>query len=93
MTDAALTIRPATDDDAVAVHRLAALDSSSPPTGEILLGQVGNEIWAALDIESGIAVADPFRPSGEVVELLRLHAEGTERPQRRPLARLLARAA
>lgn len=93
MTDTALTIRPAHDNDAVAIHSLAALDSSLPPTGNVLVGEVGGELWAALDIDSGVAVADPFRRSGEVVELLKVHAAGERRPQRRPLARLLARSA
>ncbi len=92
MTNSTLTIRPAHDNDVVAIHSLAALDSSSPPTGNVVVGEVGGELWAALDVDSGAAVADPFRPSGEVVDLLRLHAESERRPQR-SLARLLARAA
>lgn len=93
MTNSALTIRPATRDDTVALHHLAVLDSSSPPTGTVLIGEVGSEIWAALDIDSGAAIADPFRPSAEVVDLLRVHADAGEHRQRRPLARLLARVA
>ena len=95
MTDT-LTIRRADAADAGALVRLAALDSASPPTGEALLAEVGDELWAAVEIDSGAAIADPFRPSGELVELLRLRAslaDGAERPQRRALARLLPRAA
>ena len=77
-----LTIRPATQADAVALHRLAALDSASPPTGETLVAEVGGELWAALDLDTGVAIADPFRPSGELVGLLRFHAARTdERPR------------
>jgi hypothetical protein len=66
-----LTIRPATTADKFAVRRLAVLDSASPPTGELLLAEMDGELWAALSVDTGEAVADPFRPSGDLVELLR----------------------
>jgi hypothetical protein len=69
-----LTIRTATTSDQFAIRRLAVLDSASPPTGEVLLGEMDGELWAAVSVDSGDAIADPFRPSGDVVELLRLHA-------------------
>jgi hypothetical protein len=69
-----LTIRLATIADESAVSRLAALDSSTPPTGEVLLAEMGHELWAALSLDTGAAVADPFRPSADLVELLRLRA-------------------
>jgi hypothetical protein len=69
-----LTIRTATTSDQFAIRRLAVLDSASPPTGEVLLGEMDGELWAAVSVDSGHAIADPFRPSGDVVELLRLHA-------------------
>ena len=34
-----------------------------------------SELWAAIEVDSGAAIADPFRPSGDVVELLRFRAE------------------
>jgi hypothetical protein len=96
MTDRTLTIRRADASDTGALVRLAALDSASPPTGEALLAEVGGELWAAVEVESGAAIADPFRPSGELVDLLRLQTSleaGAERSMRRSLARLLPRAA
>ncbi len=89
-----LTIRPASQTDAVALHRLAALDSASPPTGEMLVAEVDGELWAALDVSTGVAIADPFQPSGELVGLLRFRAarsNGDARvrlPKRRLLPRL-----
>jgi hypothetical protein len=71
-----LIIRRATGADASAVRRLAALDSAFPPTGDVLLAEMGDELWAALSVDTGAAVADPFRPSGELVDLLRLRADG-----------------
>jgi len=93
MTENTLTIRPADLADLAGLDRLAALDSASPPTGDVLVAEVGGELWAALEIETGAAIADPFRPSGDLVELLRLHASGERSSARRPLARLLPRAA
>ena len=69
-----LTIRPATTADQFAIRRLAVLDSASPPTGEVLLAEMDGELWAALGVETGAAIADPFRPSADVVELLRFRA-------------------
>ena len=93
MTDKTLTIRLAEVADTHALARLAALDSSSPPTGAALVAEVGDELWAAIEIDSGTAIADPFRPSGEVVDLLRLHANEGVRRERRAFARVLPRAA
>jgi hypothetical protein len=94
MTDTALTIRRATADDAFAVKRLAAIDSAAPPTGDLLLAEMGEELWAAVSLDTGAAIADPFRPSGDIVDLLRFRAERLDgHPHIRPLARLLPRAA
>jgi hypothetical protein len=96
MTDKTLTIRRADSSDAGALVRLAALDSAFPPTGDALLAEVGGEVWAAVEIDSGAAIADPFRPSGELVDLLRLQVslDGRgARSERGALSRLLPRAA
>ena len=74
MSGAAMTIRFATDGDARDVARLSALDSSTIPQGPLLLAFVDGELWAAVAIGRGAAIADPFRPSGPVVELLRARA-------------------
>jgi hypothetical protein len=94
MTDKTLTIRPADLADLAALDRLAALDSASPPTGDVLVGEIAGELWAAVEVDTGAAIADPFRPSGELVDLLRLHARGESRTSERgTLARLLPRVA
>jgi predicted transcriptional regulator len=69
-----MTIRYASDRDAAHLARLAALDSSRVPDGALLLAFVDGELWAAVAIARGVAIADPFRPSGPVVELLRARA-------------------
>jgi hypothetical protein len=88
----ALTIRRADLADLAALDRLAALDSTTAPTGDVLVAEVAGELWAALELASGTVIADPFRPSGELVELLQLHARGSQRPAR-ALGRLLPRVA
>ena len=94
MTENTLTIRPADLADLAALDRLAALDTASPPTGDVLVAEVGRELWAAVEVDSGAAIADPFHPSADLVELLRLHARGRARSAPRAgLGRLLPRAA
>jgi hypothetical protein len=91
-----LTIRLATSSDEFAVRRLAALDSASPPTGDVLLAEMGNELWAALSVDTGTAIADPFRPSGDLVDLLQFRADrlaGEARGRGRARLHLLPHAA
>jgi hypothetical protein len=85
-----VTIRYAVEDDAPALARLAALDSARTPAGPVLLAEVGDELWAAMAIHHdpsrrSSAIADPFRPSGPLVELLQARARQLtgERPRRR----------
>jgi hypothetical protein len=69
-----IVIRLAERDDAVAVHRLAQLDSAAPPAGPVLLAEAGGEARVALSLSDGRAVADPFFPTLHLVALLRVHA-------------------
>jgi hypothetical protein len=85
-----LVLRPATSADTADLERLAALDSAMPLAGEVLLAYAGGEVRAALSVDSGRAVADPFWPSADLVELLQ--AAAGERPRRR-LRRRVARPA
>jgi hypothetical protein len=75
-----LVLRPATSADSDGLERLAALDSARPLSGDVLVAAAGGELRAALSLDSGRAVADPFWPSGELVVLLR--AAAGERPRR-----------
>jgi hypothetical protein len=87
MTSASLVLRPATSADTADLERLAALDSARPLAGEVLLADVDGGVRAALSLETGRSVADPFYPSLELVPLLRAAAgERTARrlPWRRP---------
>ena len=68
-------IRAARGSDGGALHRLAALDSASVPAGDLLVAESDGALVAALAPESGAAIADPFRPTADVVALLALRAE------------------
>jgi hypothetical protein len=69
-----VTLRRAGHGDARALATLAELDSQRLPDDEFLIGEVAGEPWAALGLGSGILVADPYRPTVELAELLRLRA-------------------
>jgi len=70
----AVAMRRATVEDERAVRRLAQLDEMTPPQGDVLLAEVDGRLVAALPLEGGRAVADPFTPTREIVELLVLRA-------------------
>ena len=83
-----LVLRPATSVDTAALERLAALDSARPLTGEVMLAHAGGDVRAALSLESGRVVADPFYPSAELVELLRAASGKAPRRSRRRAMRV-----
>jgi hypothetical protein len=69
-----ITITRAGDADAPKLWRLAALDDRRAPRGPALLAYAGGELRAAVGIADGQAVADPFHPTAEIVEMLRFQA-------------------
>jgi len=66
-----VVLRRAQRQDANALDRLAALDGVRRPAGELMLAEVDGEILAAVPVEGGRAIADPFRPTADLVDLLR----------------------
>ena len=81
----AVTIRWATPDDARQVEVLAELDEAPLPPTPLLLGFVGDELWAALSPGTGAILADPFRPTVELADLLRERGRQLTVPElRRP---------
>jgi hypothetical protein len=94
----ALTVRIGGGDDLPALWRLAELDSAAAPQPPVLIAELGDQPVAALSLEDGSVIADPFTPTIDVVELLRLRArqlrgedELPARPGRRLRARLVGR--
>jgi hypothetical protein len=52
------------------IERLARLDSAPCPRGRVLVAAVGGEPRAALPLDGGPAIADPFHRTVELVALL-----------------------
>jgi hypothetical protein len=77
-----LTIRFATETDEPAVIRVAALDSAPVPAGLLLLAEERGELRAALSATDGRVVADPFRRTAHLVEMLRAACRATARSVR-----------
>jgi hypothetical protein len=87
VADSTLVIRVATRFDDADLGRLAALDSARPLAGPVIVAQSDGRIDAALSLEDGRAIADPFRPTAGLVEVLRaraarLHGESASGPTR-----------
>jgi hypothetical protein len=69
-----IAIRPSRPDESAALRDLAGLDSARPLTGDVLVALVDDTAVAALSLEDGRVVADPFRRTADVVDLLEIRA-------------------
>jgi hypothetical protein len=89
-----LVLRRGRPTDAAELTTLAELDSARPLTGERIVAEVDGRLVAAVSLHDGRVVADPFAPTADVVEMLRVHTAGgrsaAARP-RRTLPRLVPR--
>jgi hypothetical protein len=83
-----VTIRMAGPADAQALARLAQLDSAPPPRPvPMLVAEVGGELRAALPLDGGPAIADPFRRTVELIAILRQRTRQLAPPRRRAARR------
>jgi hypothetical protein len=86
-----LTIRTAVPTDAPALARLAQLDSARPPEQlPMLVAVADGELCAALPLNGGTAIANPFRRTAEIVAMLaartqQLQAQTPSRRRWRPI--------
>jgi hypothetical protein len=78
-----LTIRPAVAGDAAGLRGLAEIDSAAVPAGSLLIGELDGVLVAAVSIDGGQTIADPFVPTAALVELLGRRA-GQVRSDARP---------
>jgi hypothetical protein len=69
-----VTIRALEANDSDALRVLAELDTARPPIGEVLGAERDGRLVAAISLSNGDVVADPFRPTAEIVTLLRVRA-------------------
>jgi hypothetical protein len=74
MPAASYKTRMAVPEDTPNLRRLAALDSQPPLSGPALMGEIDGVPAAAISLTSGRVVADPFRPTAELVATMRLRA-------------------
>jgi hypothetical protein len=85
MTAQTVVLRHATAADERALRNLAALDSRRLPAGPFLVAELDGELRSAFSLGDGAVIADPFRHTAHLVELLRSHAatQAGERRERR----------
>ena len=67
-----VVIRAARGSDGESLRRLAALDSARVPSGDVIVAEAEGAMVAAHSPTTGATIADPFRRTAEVVELLEL---------------------
>jgi hypothetical protein len=68
-----ISLRLASPEDRADLERLAALDERPLPSGPHLIASCDGEPVAALSLQTGTIVADPFRRTREAQRLLRCH--------------------
>jgi hypothetical protein len=83
-----LKLRDATDADAADLLRLARLDSRGrPPAGKLVVAEDRDVLVAAMSVDDGAVIADPFRATAAIVTMLRLRAEQMRREATPPAQR------
>jgi hypothetical protein len=85
--DAILALRIAGPDDASALLRLAALDDAPALDSPVLLALLDGAAIAAISLRDGRVVADPFRPTADIVRLLVLRARQLTGGHRTPASK------
>jgi hypothetical protein len=85
-------IRMAADDDALALRRLARLASREPLAEPVLIGEINGTTVAAVSLDDGRTIADPFIPTDHLIVALRARAKGEQAFERMPSLRERIRA-
>lgn len=86
-----ISLRHATAADDRILAELAELDSTRLPSGPFLLAELGGRPVAAVSLSDGMAIADPFVPTLELVDLLRAHGSVRASGERRRRGRVARR--
>lgn len=89
-TTAPITIRRAHPEEP-GILRIAALDSTRIPAAPLLVAEVDGQVRAALSLDDGKAIGDPFHATADLLDLLRAHAKASARPSHGLLTRLRLR--
>ena len=69
------TVRFATEADLGNLTRLCVLDSTPALSFPVLVAESDDVVVAAVSLADGRAAADPFRPTADVLTLLRVRAD------------------
>ncbi|HEY7621600.1 MAG TPA: hypothetical protein VH834_17605 [Solirubrobacteraceae bacterium] len=69
-----IVIRRAVAADLDDLRYLAALDSARALLGDVLVAEADGVIHAAYSVEERRAIADPFHPTAELIQLLEMRA-------------------
>ena len=78
ITDDGVALRLCSVHDDAALERLAVLEGRAVPSGRLVLAEVNGTIVAALPLNGGAPLADPFRPTAHLLPLLRMRAAQLE---------------
>lgn len=62
-------------EDAAGLRRVAERDCAPVPPGRVLGAEADGVLVAAIEVDTGRVVADPFAPTADLVDLLRRRAE------------------
>jgi hypothetical protein len=79
ITDDGVALRLCSVHDDAALEQLAVLEGRAVPTGRLVLAEVNGTIVAALPLNGGEPLADPFRATAHLLPLMRLRASQLER--------------
>jgi hypothetical protein len=76
-----LVLRADRPTDEQALRRLAARDSARPIKGRARVAEIDGRPIAAIGIDDGKVVADPFEHTAEVVQILKVRAERQDKTE------------
>jgi hypothetical protein len=77
-------IRLAGDADDDALRTIAEMDSAAPLEHPILIGEIDGQPAAAIDLDTRRTVADPFKPTANLLSHLRVRAAALDAYAERP---------
>lgn len=77
-------LRLTTVRDAEAMQRLSALECVPAPNSRCVVAEIDGTIVAALPLQGGKVIADPFRATAHLVPLLELRAKQLAAPAKSP---------
>jgi hypothetical protein len=91
MQNSNITIRRLGRTDTPHLEELAALDASEAPAAPVLGAEVEGRLLAAISLESGAMISDPFSRTAELQDLLVLRAGQLKERERPARGRILRR--